>query len=669
MQRAVKEAAMRDLSNALASTPLWQQAIRARCAHPTGTFVPFTRADTEQSIPSRFEQQVRQNPTRLAVKSGHRAWRYDELDHLVNGVAHAVLAQRGERPEPVALLFDHGVLFIAAILGVLKAGKFYVPLDPSYPLARLRYMVQDAQTGLLLTSNKDLTLASELVQPGCQLLNLEALPSSIGNVNPGLAIAPEALAYIIYTSGSTSQPKGVMQSHRNVLHKIMISTNDYHLSSADRRTLLYSPSSSGSVWEIFSSMLNGGSLHVFDMRADGIANMASWLMQEDITIYSSVPTLFRQVFSTLTGAERFPRLRMVNLGGEAISKKDVELYKAHFSPDCIMVTTLAATETGTFRRYFVDQDTEFSGAFVPAGYPVDDKDVLLLDDQGQEVGGNQSGEIVVKGRYMAVGYWRRPELTQSKFLPAPEEGDTCIYHTGDLGRMLPDGCLIYMGREDSQVKVRGHRVEIAEIEMALLGLGTLKEAVVIQRADDTGEQRLVAYVVPVSQPAPTVSALRRTLATVVPAHMLPAAFVRLEALPLTPAGKVDRRALPEPDRARPDLENPFVPPRLPIETQVAAIWADVMGLEQVGLYDNFLELGGHSLQATQIIARVIHTLRVELPVQALFNAPTVAEMALLIIQHQAKQATPEDMERMLTELEALSDESAKKLRADDGASA
>jgi non-ribosomal peptide synthetase component F len=288
-----------------------------------------------------------------------------------------------------------------------------------------------------LTSNKDLTLAHQLVQPGCPLLNLEALPSSTGHANPGLAIAPEALAYIIYTSGSTSQPKGVMQSHRNVLHKIMISTNDYHLCPEDRRTLLYSPSSSGSVWEIFSMMLNGGSLHVFDMRADGIASMASWLMHEDITIYSSVPTLFRQVVSPLTGAERFPRLRMVNLGGEAISRKDVKLYKAHFAPDCIMVTTLAATETGTFRRYFVDQDTEITGAFVPAGYPVDDKDVLLLDDQGQEVGVNQSGEIVVWGRYMAVGYWRRPELTQSKFLPAPEGGDTCIYHTGDLGVCSP----------------------------------------------------------------------------------------------------------------------------------------------------------------------------------------------------------------------------------------
>ena len=460
-----------------------------------------------------------------------------------------------------------------------------------------------------------------------------------------------------------------MQSHRNVLHKIMISTNDYHLCPEDRRTLLYSPSSSGSVWEIFSSMLNGASLYPFDMREEGIANMASWLRRQDITIYSSVPTLFRQVVSTLTGAERFPRVRMVNLGGEAISKGDVELYKAHFSPHCIMVTTLAATETGTFRRYFVDQDTEIAGSFVPAGYPVDDKDVLLLDDQGQEVGVNQIGEIVVRGRYMAPGYWRRPELTHSKFLPDPAGGGAVIYHTGDLGRLLPDGCLEFMGRADSQVKVRGHRVEIAEIELALLGLDNIKEAVVIQRVDATGEPCLVAYLVPVRRPAPTVSALRRALADVLPGHMLPAAFVILETLPLTPAGKVDRRALPEPDRARPELANPFVAPRLSVEKHLAEIWAEVIGLDQVGIHDNFLDLGGHSLQATQIISRVIHTLQVELPVQALFDAPTVAEMALLITQHQAQTRREEDIERMLTEVEALSDESAKKLSADDGAGA
>jgi acyl-coenzyme A synthetase/AMP-(fatty) acid ligase len=296
--------------------------------------------------------------------------------------------------------------------------------------------------------------------------------------------------------------------------------------------------------------------------------MAKWLICEEITVYVSVPTLFRQFVSTLTGKERFARLRLVNLGGEAVSKRDVDLYKEHFSPDCILATTLASTEVGIFRRYFVDKETRITSSFVPAGYPVEDKEVRLLDDQGNEVGFDRIGEIVVQSPYLSPGYWRKPELTRSKFLPLSEGGDAYVYHTGDLGRMLPDGCLIYVGRDDSQVKVRGHRVEIAEIELALRSLDNIEEAVVIHREDEPGDQRLVAYIVPIGQPAPRQRALRQALADILPGHMMPSAFIMLAALPLTPTGKVDRRQLPKPDRARRELEGSFVPPH-PSRAQVS----------------------------------------------------------------------------------------------------
>ncbi len=649
-----------------AQTPAWQRSIRDRSIHPTGNFISFKREDIEQSIPDRFEQRVCEFPDRLAVRSGNHGLTYDELNRAANRVAQAVLVQRGEGEEPIALLFNHGAPFIAAILGVLKAGKFYVPLDPSYPRARLSFVLEDSQTALILTSNKDLTLAGQLAQSERQLINTDELDSGISDENIGSSIAPDALAYIIYTSGSTGQPKGVLQNHRNVLHKIMMSTNDYHLCPDDRRTLLYSPTSSGSVWEIFGAMLNGGSLHPFDVGEEGIANLGKWLIREEITYYGSVPTLFRHMVSTFTGEERFPRLRLVNLGGDLVSQRDVKLYKEHFSEDCMLVTTLAATETGTFRRYFIDKETEITDSFVPAGYPVEDKDVLLLDEQGQRVDVNQVGEIVVRGRYMSPGYWRRPELTRARFLPDPEGGDTSLYHTGDLGRMLPDGCLVYMGREDSQVKVRGNRVEIAEIEMALLGLDRIKEAVVIQREDEPGDQCLVAYMVPTSQPAPPISALRRALTQALPGYMVPSAFVMLDALPLTPAGKVDRRVLPKPDRARPELESPFCAPRTPVEKELAEIWSGVLALAQVGIHDNFLDLGGHSLLATQLISRVVRTFQVELPVRDLFESPTVAEMAAVITQNLANRAGQEDIEGMLAGLEALADQESKKSLADDG---
>lgn len=657
---------MSDVPDPLAHTPAWQRSIRAKCVHPTGRFMRFREEDIEQSIPDRFHSCVCKYPDRLAVQSGNHVLTYHDLNRAANRVAQAVLALRGEGREPIALLFNHGVPFIAAILGVLKAGKFYVPMDPSYPRARLSYMLEDSQAPVVLTSNKDLTLARQLVQQDCQLTNIDELGSGISDEDTGLAISPDALAYVIYTSGSTAQPKGVVQPHRNVLHKIKMSTNDYHLCAEDRRTLLYSPSSSGSVWEIFGALLNGGSLHPFDVRDERIGNLANWLIREDITIYGSVPTLFRHFVSTLTGEERFPRLRLVNLGGEALTQRDVELYRQHFAADCVLVTTLAATETGTFRRYFIAKETTIIGSHVPAGYPVEDKEVLLLDDQGKRVGLDQIGEIVVKGRYLSPGYWRRPELTRATFVPDPEDGTRYLYRTGDLGRILPDGCLVYMGRADSQVKVRGNRVELAEIEMALLSLDSIKDAAIIQREDERGEPRLVAYLVPTGQRGPTVSALRRALAQTLPDHMVPSAFVTLDALPLTPAGKVDRRALPRPEPVRPELDNSFVAPRTPVEKGVSDIWSDVLALDQVGIHDHFLELGGHSLLATQIISRVIRTFQVELPVRALFDSPTVAEMAVVVIQNQARKAEQEDVERMLAEVEALSVEEAKKRLADHG---
>jgi amino acid adenylation domain-containing protein len=574
-------------------------------------------------------------------------------------VAGAVLTLRGERSEPVAILCDESAPLLAAILGALKAGKFYVPLDPSYPLARLRYMLEDSQAGLILTSAGSRILAAQLAGQACPLLDVDDLDSGLHDENVGLLLSPDALAYVIYTSGSTAQPKGVLQTHRNVLHKIMISTNDYHLCAEDRRAQLSSPSSSSAVWAIFGALLNGGSLHPFDVRDEGIGNMAKWLIQEGITLFVSVPTLFRHFVSTLTGEERFPQLRLLNLGGEAISRRDVELYKEHLSRDCILATTLAATEAGTYRRYFVDHDTPIAWSHVPAGYPVQDKTVLLLDDQGHEVGGDQIGEIVVQSRYISPGYWRRPELNQGRFLPDPGGGHALMHRTGDLGRMLPDGCLVYMGRMDSRVKVRGHRVEIAEIEHALQGLDNIEEAVVIQREDEPGDPRLVAYVVPTRQPPPPVGTLRRTLAGLVPEHMVPSAFVMLDALPLTPAGKIDRRELPAPDRARRNLEGPVVGPRTPVERELVEIWRAVLGLEQVGIHDGFLELGGDSLQATQIISRVINTFRVTLSVKSLIESPTVAEMALVLVQDQATKAAQEDIERMLAELDALSDDEAR----------
>ena len=258
------------------------------------------------------------------------------------------------------------------------------------------------------------------------------------------------------------------------------------------------------------------------------------------------------------------------------------------------------------------------------------------------------GEIAIRSRYLSPGYWRRPDLTAAAFRPDPAGGPERIYRTGDLGRRLPDGCLVHLGRKDFQVKIRGFRVEVAEVEGALLSLPTVQEAVVVAREDRPGDRRLVAYLVPTARPAPTVTALRQALAAVVPDYMVPAAYVLLDALPKTPGGKVDRRALPPPGRTRPALDQPLVAPRTPVEATVGAIWQEVLGLDELGIHDNFFDLGGHSLAASQVIARVTETLHVDLPLRVLFAAPTVTGLAVAVVQGLMQDVAPDERARLLS---------------------
>jgi amino acid adenylation domain-containing protein len=634
--------------------PPAQQRIRATCYHSSGTFVPFPIDATEQSVPDRFEQQVQTHGHRLAVKMADQALTYDELNRMANRIAHAILGQRGAAPEPVALLFAKGIQEIAAYMGVLKAGKFYVPLDPSYPHDRIAFMLHDAQSHLIVTNTHGCALLQHMTHQTCPVLNVDTLLPGGRDDNPGLSLTPDALAYVIYTSGSTGQPKGVMQTHRNVLHKVLLSTNTAHFCPEDRLTSLASPSSSSTVWDVYCALCNGASVHAFDVKLEPMEALKHWLHQDAITYANFVPSVFRQLCRVMHAGEIFTTLRGVYLGAETVSPGDVELYKIHCRPDCVLVTSLGSTEAGNCCRYFIDKATPITDGVVPVGYELPDKEVLLLDEDGHEVGVNQIGEIVVRSRFLSPGYWRQPALTQAKFLPDPEGGDKRLYHTGDLGRRRADGCVIHVGREDFQIKVRGQRVDVSEIQAALLQLDVVKEAIVIQRQDEATEPRLVAYLVPAHQPLPTMSSLRRALATSLASYMIPSAFVWVDTLPLTPAGKLDRRALPAPGRSRPLLDTPYAPPRTPIEEALVRLWQALLALDEVGIHDHFLDLGGHSLLATQVITQVVQTFQVELPVRTLFETPTIAEMAVVIAQHQAEKVRPDELARLLAEVESLS---------------
>jgi amino acid adenylation domain-containing protein len=649
-----------------ADIPEEQQRIRARCVHPAGTFVGFGADELEQSIPARFERQVRRYPERLAVKTRSHRLSYAELNRAANRVARAILTRRGEGNEPVAVLLDQGAAAAAAMLGVLKAGKIYVPLDPAFPAARLAYMLGDSGAELVLTSADHLTLAEASGARGGRALDVDALidwrgepkasrakhgnavETSAARSRPtldedhavgdlGAPISPDALAYIVYTSGSTGQPKGIVQNHRNVLHKVMTPTNDFHICPDDRLALLYGAAVAIGVRISLCAWLNGAALYPIALKSAGVAGLAAWLVEEGITVYHSVATVFRHFVDALTGAEEFPDLRLIFVTGEAVYPREIQAYQARFAPDCVFVHGFGLAELSHVRQYYVDRSTPVQGGIVPVGYAVDGVEVRLLNEAGTDTSPGQIGEIALESPFVTVGYWRKPELDRAAFLPDPAGGGARIYRTGDLGRMRPDGCLEHLGRKDFQMKVRGYTIEAAEVEGALLECAAIKEAAVVTRADRRGEPELVAYLVPAGGPPPSVGALRRALAETLPDYMLPAVFVVLDALPLTPTGKVDRRALPAVDEGARLLapRPPFVTPRTPVERALGQIWADVLRLDRVGVHEGFLDLGGHSLLATQIASRVHDAFRVTVPLPALLEASTVADMAVVIAEHMA----------------------------------
>ena len=604
-----------------------QLAIRAKCLAASPSFVPFPAGAVEQSVPQRFEAQARRYPERLAVRTRATALTYAELDTMANRIAQAILRERGPGPEPIALMFGHGAGVIAAMLGVLKTDKFYVPLDPSYPRQRHEQTLADSGAALLLTDTRHLAGARALAAGEIGVMDVDTLDGP--GTSPGVCAAPRSLALIVYTSGSTGRPKGITQSHRNVLHETMHYTNSGGFGADDRFLLVSSVAFADSVRTIYAALLNGAALYPFDVRAEGLAPLAGWLRDNAITIYRSVPTTFRHFVHSLKGAHDFPALRLIYLGGETVQKSDVELYKRHFPRQCVLVNRLGTTEAFTFRYYFIDHDTPIDGGGVPVGYGVTDKDVRVVDEEGRPVEPGAIGEIAVRSRYLSPGHWRQPELSQATFVADPADPDLRTYRTGDLGRLHADGFLEHLGRKDFQVKIRGHRIEAADVEAALRADGTLGDAVVMARRR-RGDDVLVAYVVAAAGRSLDVAALRRRLTSQLPAYMVPSAYVALDALPVLPNGKLDRRALPEPATTRPELDVPFLPPRNDVETAIAKIWSDLLEIDTIGVHDEFLDLGGDSLTAARIIARVSDRFPMTLPPRLLWEASTVARMAEIV---------------------------------------
>lgn len=596
---------------------------------PSAHFIPFPLSDIEQSVPDRFELQVKLHSDRPALVTRKDQLTYELFNRRANQIAWALLRLRDEKAEPVALLLERDAACYAAIFAVLKAGKFYVPLSPSYPPARNAMLLEDAGVAVIITDGANAAAAHALATDrAARVLNVDELPEGLEESNPGLTISSDAYAYILYTSGTTGRPKGVVETHRHLLHNTRTNTNCQFLGSDDRLLSVSSIAFSGSLKDIFGSLLNGAALLPVDVQKEGLAGLGNWLAQERITVYSSVPSIYRQLLGTLTGAEDLSAVRMVRLGGEPVTPRDVELFRRHFGLGCVLVNGYGSTETGTSIYGRLDELADASGR-LPIGQPLPGFDVGILDEQGTEVAPGEIGEITIRSRYLAAGYWGQPELTASIFRECDEGDGLRTYRTGDLGRRLSDGSIVCLGRQDSQVKVRGQRVELGEVEHQLLQVPGIKEAVVLARADDGRELYLAAYLVWQAGMEPLQAAeLRRQLRQHLPDCAVPSAFVDVETLPMNGNGKVDVRALPAPAPAgRTAPASVHAAPRNERERLLAEIWCEVLQLSNVGLQDNFFDLGGDSLAAAHLFVAIEKAFGMRLPMEWLLESGSVEQLA------------------------------------------
>nr|AEU11003.1 NpnC [Nostoc sp. 152] len=568
-----------------------------------------------------FESQVKRTPNAVAVVFQEQQLTYQQLNSRANQLAH-YLRSLGVRAEVlVGICVERSLEMLIGLLGILKAGGAYLPLDPEYPIERLTFMLEDAQVSVLLTQQH---LVEKLPPNQAQLVCIDEVWQEIlQNKQDNLTkvVTPFNLANVIYTSGSTGKPKGVMVEHRGLCNLAQAQIQTFSLHSDSRILQFASFSFDASIWEVLMAFGSGATLYLGtkDSLMPGTP-LIDRLTNDGITHITLPPSAL-----LVLPEDELPALQTIIVAGEACAVELMQQWSTRrnffnaYGPTEASVCATVAKCTPNDQK-------------VSIGRPIANTQIYILDQHLQPVPIGVPGELHIGGAGLARGYLNRPELTQEKFIPNPFNNSK-LYKTGDLARYLPDGNIEYLGRIDNQVKIRGFRIELGEIETILNQHQNIQTSCVIAHIDNSGDKRLIAYIVPQPQATPTIDQLRSHIKTQLPEYMIPSAIIILESLPLTPNGKIDRRALPAPEFQSQPTEK-FVAPRTPVEEILALTWTQILRIEIIGIHDNFFELGGHSLLATQLISRIRSNLQIELPLRSLFAAPTIAQLAQNIQQLQ-----------------------------------
>ncbi|BDV41010.1 hypothetical protein DSM21852_42640 (plasmid) [Methylocystis bryophila] len=588
-----------------------------------------------RDIIGRFEAQAASSPEAIAASCGGASLPYGALNERVNRLAHALIGEDVGPDCIVALLEERGLDFLVMILALFKAGAAYVPLDPAHPDGRITQVLEESKVGLMLVGaacrDRAETILAAMPDIKPRRLNLATLEARGDRLdNPSRRHCPQNLAVVIFTSGSTGKPKGAMLEHQGMFNNLITKVPALNLTSADVIAQTASQCFDISVWQYLTALTLGARVEIFP---DSISHDPQRLLEEiaarGVTILEAVPSMIRALLDASETSERLASLRWLLPCGEAFAPELCRRFMERH-PHVRLLNAYGPAECSDDVSYYpIETPPAGNDLSVPIGRPVDNTRLYILDRWLQPAPIGAPGEICVGGVQVGRGYLNRQDLTAAAFLPDPfGPAGTRLYRTGDLGRFRTDGTIEFLGRIDHQVKIRGHRIEPGEVEACLATHPRVRATAVMARPFGAGGHRLVAYVVGEAE-AIAHEELRRHLRAILPDYMIPSAFVSLDALPLTANGKLDRTALPEPD-LNSEFANSYFAPRTPTEAVLAQIWAEVLGVERVGIEDDFFELGGHSLLATRVVSRVRSTFEIALPVRAVFEAPTLAALALSI---------------------------------------
>ncbi|PHM36581.1 non-ribosomal peptide synthetase [Xenorhabdus innexi] len=633
--------------------------------------------DTQVALPHNMlihqlvEAQSARDPAGTAIVFAGQTLSYSELNRRANQLAHYLIALGVKPDDRIAVCLERSPELIISLLAILKAGGAYVPLDPAYPSERLAYMLEDSTPVALLTqasqAGKLSRSAAKISTPIVEIDTLASLLSEQPFDNPNsqaLNLRPHHLAYVIYTSGSTGLPKGVMVEHRNVL-RLIIDNGFSEIRPDDCVAHCANIAFDASTWEVWSALLNGARLHIVPQSVLlDPARFCDSLIKERVTALWLTAGLFNEYLDILKPL--FGQLRYLIVGGDVLDPQKIREVKLADSQPAALINGYGPTETTTFAAtYLIPSPVDITRS-IPIGRPISNTRIYILDEYGQPTPFGVSGEIYIAGLGVARGYLNRPELTQERFLTDPFSSapDARMYRTGDLGRWLPNGNIEYLGRNDTQIKLRGFRIEPGEIEARLEQCHGVREAVVLLREESADEaayentgdnKRLVAYLQPQNGVELDPAVLRRQLAEHLAEYMLPSAYVVLAAFPLTPNGKLDRKSLPAPEMSA-VVTHCYEAPQGRIETILAQIWQELLGLPRISRHDSFFELGGHSLMVVRLITRIKNQFMVDVPLTALFVSPKLTEQAELILSAQMSAIGENDIESLQSDLDSMSAE-------------